>query len=117
MKNIILGLSLAFVAMSGLTVSQNVEARNDGSRHRVYISSHDVIYIRGIPHHRHHRAPLHVVRDRRGYPISFYMVETRRDRYDYRHDNRRHYRDDYRYRHNGRNRHDGREGITIIYRN
>lgn len=116
MKNIILGLSLALVAFTGVTASQSAEARNNGRSHRVVISAHDVIYIRGVPHHRHHRAPLHVVRDRRGYPISFYYVDSRIDRYDYRRDDRRYYRND-RYRHHGRDRHDRRDGITIIYRN
>ena len=115
MKNIILGLSIALVAISGLAVPEQAEARNNGRQHRVYIAPHDVIYIRGVPHHRHHRAPLHVVRDRRGYPVSYYFVDTRRDRYDYRRDSRHHYRDDYRYR--NRDRHGDREGITIIYRN
>lgn len=116
MKNIILGLSLALVAVSGLSVTKTAEARNNDRYHRVYISPHDVFYIRGVAHHRHHRGPIHVVRDRRGYPVSYYYVDTRRDRYDYRHDGRRHqHRDDYRYR--NRDRYGDREGITIIYRN
>lgn len=115
MKNIILGLSIALVAISGMAMAPSVEARNNARHQRIYISAHDVIYIRGVAHHRHHRAPIHVVRDRRGYPVSYYFVDARRDRYDYRHGNRQHHRDDYRYR--NRDRYDDREGITIIYRN
>jgi hypothetical protein len=115
MKHYILGF--AAVALLALAASAPAEAKKHHKHDRIYIAQHDVIYLRGAPYHRHHRAPVYVVRDRYGYPLSYYIVNNDRyydDDYAYRHrDYYRHHDNRYRYSYRDRDR----DGITIIYRN
>jgi hypothetical protein len=123
-------LLASLTAAAGLALSQPVEAkRHDkhykyekhGNRYyspsRVYLSSRDVIYLHGIPSHRYTRAPVYIVRNRYGDPISYYVINQYRDRYydDHYDDYSYRYRDnryDDRYRYQYRDR----DGLTVIYR-
>jgi hypothetical protein len=125
-------LLASLTVTAGLAFSQPAEAKRHhgghdkhhkyekyekhGNRHyspsRVYLSSRDVIYLHGIPSHRYTRAPVYVVRNRYGDPISYYVINQYDDHYDnysYRYrDNR--YDDRYRYEYRDR------DGLTVIYR-
>lgn len=114
MKRFILGV--AAVAVMAFATSSPAEARKHDKHGRIYIAQHDVIYLRGSPYYRHHRAPVYVVRDRYGYPVSYYILNHDRyddDDYAYRHRDYRHYDNRDRYSYRDRDR----DGITIIYRN
>jgi hypothetical protein len=107
-----------FAIVAGLSASQPAEAKRHHGGHekhdndgRVYLSSRDVIYVHGLPCHRYSRAPVYVIRNRYGDPISYYVMNEYRDDYD----DERYYEDRYPYRGNRYRYHD-RNGITIIYR-
>lgn len=53
----------------GLVLSPSADARSVDAR--IWVSLGDVVFMAGVPHHRHHRQPLQVVSGRHG-PRYYY---------------------------------------------